>query len=190
MIRLQKDTYGRGFNLESDITVVEQANKTTLTLSETETQKEWLIHFMNISSMSQIAGVNCGVSTKYWTSNEPTKSFREWSLCVKRADQKKLFCFRWAWASIVTSSIQHVMMTPSNGNIFRITGHLCREFTGHRWIPPQRPVTRSFGVFFGLHLNKRLSKQKWGWWFETPSRPLWRYCNAKRRSSSRNIPGR
>ena len=27
------------------------------------------------------------------------------------------------------------MMTPSNGNIFRITGLLCGEFTGHRWIP-------------------------------------------------------
>ena len=22
-----------------------------------------------------------------------------------------------------------------------------------------------------------LSKQSWGWWFETPSRPLWRHCN-------------
>ena len=30
---------------------------------------------------------------------------------------------------------------------------------------------------FFLRLNKRLSKQWWGWWFETPSRPLWRYCN-------------
>ena len=28
--------------------------------------------------------------------------------------------------------------------------------------------------FFGLRLNKRLSKQQWGWWFETPSRSLWR----------------
>ena len=27
------------------------------------------------------------------------------------------------------------MMTSSNGNIFRLTGHLCGEFTGHRWIP-------------------------------------------------------
>ena len=27
------------------------------------------------------------------------------------------------------------MMTSSNGNIFRVTGHLCEEFTGHRWIP-------------------------------------------------------
>ena len=41
----------------------------------------------------------------------------------------------------------------------------------------QRPVTRSFDVFFDLRLNKRLSKQSWGWWFETPSHPLWRHCN-------------
>ena len=26
--------------------------------------------------------------------------------------------------------------------------------------------------------NKRLVKQTWGWWFETPSCPLWRRCNA------------
>ena len=43
--------------------------------------------------------------------------------------------------------------------------------------PAQRPVTRSFGVFFDLRLNKRLSKQWWGWWFETPSCSLWRQCN-------------
>ena len=43
--------------------------------------------------------------------------------------------------------------------------------------PAQRPVTRSFNIFFDLRLNKRLSKQWWGWWFETPSRPLWRHCN-------------
>ena len=27
------------------------------------------------------------------------------------------------------------MMTSSKGNIFRVTGPLCGEFTGHRWIP-------------------------------------------------------
>ena len=42
----------------------------------------------------------------------------------------------------------------------------------------QRPVTRSSGVFFDLRLNKRLSKQSQGWWFETLSRPFWRHCNA------------
>ena len=52
---------------------------------------------------------------------------------------------------------------------FRVTGPLCGEFTGPGEFPAQRPVTRSFDVFFDLRLNKRLSKQPWGWWFETPS---------------------
>ena len=43
--------------------------------------------------------------------------------------------------------------------------------------PSQRLVTRSFDVFFDLRLNKRLSKQSWGWWFETSSRSSWRHCN-------------
>ena len=43
--------------------------------------------------------------------------------------------------------------------------------------PAQRPVTRIFDVFFDLRPNKRLNKQSWGWWFETPSRPLWPHCN-------------
>ena len=43
--------------------------------------------------------------------------------------------------------------------------------------PSQRPVTQSFDVFFDQHLNKRLSKQWWGWWFETPLHPSWRHCN-------------
>ena len=46
--------------------------------------------------------------------------------------------------------------------------------------PTQRPVTRSFDVFFDLRPNKRLSKQSWGWWFETPSHSLWRHRNAKK----------
>ena len=71
------------------------------------------------------------------------------------------------------------MTTSSNGNIFCVTGNLCGEFTGPRWIPRTKAsdVTRCFGVFLDLHPNKRLSKQWWGWWFETPSRPLWRDCN-------------
>ena len=30
--------------------------------------------------------------------------------------------------------------------------------------PAQRPVMRSFDVFFELRLNKPLNKQSWGWW--------------------------
>ena len=69
------------------------------------------------------------------------------------------------------------MVTSSNGNIFRVTGHLCGNSPVAVEFPAQRPVTRSFDVLFDLRLNKRLSKQSWGWWFETPSRPLWRHCN-------------
>ena len=53
------------------------------------------------------------------------------------------------------------------GGIHRVTG----EF------PAQKPVTQSFDIFFDLRLKERLSKQSWGWWLETPSRPLWRHCN-------------
>ena len=71
----------------------------------------------------------------------------------------------------------NVMMTSSNGNIFRVTGPLCGEFTGPGEFPTQRPVTRSFDVFFDLRLNKRSSKQPRGWWFETQSWSLWRHYN-------------
>ena len=48
----------------------------------------------------------------------------------------------------------------------------------------QRPVTRSFDIFFDLRLNIRLSKHWWGWWFETPSRLLWRHRNVTPRKIS------
>ena len=43
--------------------------------------------------------------------------------------------------------------------------------------PAQRPVTRSFDVFFDVRLIKRLSKHSRGWWFETLWHPLWRHRN-------------
>ena len=60
--------------------------------------------------------------------------------------------------------------TSSNGNIFRVTGLSPGNSPVTGEFPSQRPVTRSFDVFFDLTLNKQLSKQSWGWWFETPSR--------------------
>ena len=61
--------------------------------------------------------------------------------------------------TVLTLMSYMFMMTSSNGNIFRVTGLLCGEFTGPGEFPTQRPVTRSFDVFFDLRLNKRLSKQ-------------------------------
>ena len=67
-----------------------------------------------------------------------------------------------------------------NGNIFHVTG-LLSFWAGNSpitsEIPAQRPVAWSFDVFFDLRQNKRLSKKSWGWWFETPSRSLWRHCD-------------
>ena len=52
-------------------------------------------------------------------------------------------------------------MTSSNGNIVRVTGPLCWEFIGYRWIPLTKPMTRCYDVFFDLRLNKRLSKHRY-----------------------------
>ena len=84
--------------------------------------------------------------------------------------------------------LKAISMTSPNGNIFRVTGHLCGEFTGHRWIPR----TKASAVFFDLRLNEWLRKQSWGWWCETQSRPLWRHSNGRQSLPVRllySIPG-
>ena len=81
------------------------------------------------------------------------------------------------YLGLCVKPIQYIMMTSSNGNILRVTGHLYGEFTGRGEFPTHGPVTRSFNVFFDLRLNKWLSKQSWGWWFEMLARPLWRHRN-------------
>ena len=67
------------------------------------------------------------------------------------------------------------MMTSSNGNISRVAGLVCWEFNGHPWMPCAKASDAGIDVFFDLRVNKRLRKQSWGWWFERPSRPLWRH---------------
>ena len=71
-------------------------------------------------------------------------------------------------------------MTSSNGNIFRVTGPLCGEFTGHRWIPltGQWRGALMFSLIYAW-ING-WSKQSLGWWLETPSRSLWGHCNVRR----------
>ena len=62
---------------------------------------------------------------------------------------------------------------------FSVLLALCAEnwmVTGE--FPSSRQVPRSFGVFFDVRLNKRLSKQSRRRWFGTQSRSLWRHCIA------------
>ena len=78
---------------------------------------------------------------------------------------------------LMSKAQMYLIMTSSNVNIFRVLA-LCAgnsPVTGE--FPTQKPVTRSFDVFFDLRLNKRLSKHSRGWWFKTPSCPIRRHCN-------------
>ena len=75
--------------------------------------------------------------------------------------------------------LNHCIMTSSNGNIFRVTGPLCGEFADLRWIPRTKASDAELWWFFDLRLNKRFSKQSWGWWFESLSIPFWSHCNGQ-----------
>ena len=93
---------------------------------------------------------------------------------------KTLFC---CWISYNTLSyIKRLSWTPWWCHQMETFSALLAIYAGNSVVtgefPAQRPVTRSIDVFFDLRLNKRLSKQSWGWWFKMPSRPLWRHCNA------------
>ena len=84
------------------------------------------------------------------------------------------------WVSIISSSSRNRRMTwwRHKMETFSALLVIC---AGNSPVPgefpAQRPVTRSFDVFFDLRLNKRLSKQSQGWWFETLSCSLWRHRN-------------
>ena len=74
------------------------------------------------------------------------------------------------WHSTLISWLRHQMETIS-----RLLAICAGNSPVNGEFPAQRPVTRSLDVFFDLRPNKRLSKQSSGWWFVTPSRPLWRH---------------
>ena len=97
------------------------------------------------------------------------------TIFLGRSATRKLLCY--CWVRLLTAMTPCVMMTSSNGIIFRVTGPFQGNSPVTGEFPSQRPVTWSFDVFFALRLNKRLSKQFRRRWFETPSRPLWRHCN-------------
>ena len=124
-----------------------------------------IIHWQTKCSSSSI--------TVHWEQSRASMDF--WGDRVSHA--RFLACVSWRAGAKVQRDVCVLWSGKDrgSGNIFRVTGHLCREFTGE--FPAQRPVTRSFDVFFDLRLNKRLSKPSRGWWSETPSWSLWRQRN-------------
>ena len=74
------------------------------------------------------------------------------------------------------------MMTSSNPHYWPFLRGIHRSpvnsLTKGQW-------RRAFMFSLICALTKRLSKQSWGWWFETPLPSLWRHCNANYRIVSR-----
>ena len=69
-----------------------------------------------------------------------------------------------------------LMMTPLNGTLSALLALYEGNSPVAGEFPSQRPVTRSFDVFFDLRFNKRLSKPSRRRWFVTPSSSLWHHC--------------
>ena len=140
----------------------------TLAYTVSETGPRW--------STSQIAKTPGSTSIRY---RSDTNVSDRYLMALTSPRGCVLFGFLYGTMTLLTTSSGDYMMTSSNGNIFRVTDPLCGEFTGPGEFPAQRPVTRSFDVFFDLRLNQRLSKQPWDWWFETPVWSLWPHRNDK-----------
>ena len=67
-----------------------------------------------------------------------------------------------------------LIMTSSNGSIFRITGPLWGEFTVYQWIPLTKARDAELWCFFDLRLKNWLSRS-----FETPWRSFWCHCHKR-----------
>ena len=69
------------------------------------------------------------------------------------------------------------LMTSSNDNISALLAPSAGNSPVTCEFSSQKPMTRSFDVFFDLGLNKRLNKHFRRWWFETPPCSLLSHCN-------------
>ena len=114
------------------------------------------------------------------------------SLCSRSADDVKIDCtllivnwqlwhghmkktFNWLDIDFIGGPIRgrspkngQNMMTSSKGNSFHVTGHLCGEFTGHRWIPLTKPGDAELWYFLWCEAEQMVEQSRRRW-FETPS---------------------
>ena len=120
---------------------------------------------------------NIHLSMRHWLGHFERQIVSKWCSAPVTI---RLKVYSW-WVDVESKPFFHlwrwVMMTSSNGSIFRVTGPLWGEFTGHRWIPLTKASDAELYVFFHLCLNKQFSKQPKRWRFETPPRSLWRSIN-------------
>ena len=109
--------------------------------------------------------------------------FRGWQILMFKLQQAYSLqkVSKWIWVPCMAANFawwrHHIESFSALLALFALNSTVTGEF------PAQRPVTRSFDVFFDLRPNTRLSKQWGGWWFETPPRLLWRHCNGSQNCS-------
>ena len=118
---------------------------------------------------------SCG-KTSYRLVNRGPEVCSNEDVCWELTGSSEVNMMNWrqfiTWTSDDQSWWRHQMET-----FFSLLALCAGNFPVTGKFPAQRPVTRSFDAFFDLRLNKRLGKQSWGRWFETPSFPLRRHCN-------------
>ena len=105
--------------------------------------------------------------------HKPCRTFHPWCLCIKT---RCLF----TTVMIAITDIMLLRTGPFHDDVIKWR-HFPRYWPFMRGIhrspenSPHNGQWRGALVLSDLRLNKRFSKQLWGWWFETASRPLWRH---------------
>ena len=87
----------------------------------------------------------------------------------------KLFLFN--HSKLERYAVENIMMTSSNGNIFRVTGPLWGETIGHLWIPSQRPERGALIFSLTFAWTNGWANVPMRRWFETPLRLARLHCN-------------
>ena len=101
----------------------------------------FICHFYNIGGHSEVLAV---------TSSLTSSRSKKFTLCTTTICFLYLY-WNWGCADYFDCSHFHILvqliMTSSNGNIFRVTGLLCGEFTGHRWIRRPKAIDADLWSF-------------------------------------------
>ena len=98
---------------------------------------------------------------------------------------------RYIWNGIVASQVRRIIYCNRASNTFDWHRQLLIK-ENHDDVIKRKHFPRYWPFVRGIHRSRwfprtkasdaevwsaRLSKHSWGWWFEAPSRSLWRHCN-------------
>ena len=119
-----------------------------------------------------------------WMRALPSQFILIWRESLRAIHQAQIYRYNTATESYIAFIMWNICVHVPLDDIIEWT-HFPRYWTFVRGIhrsPMNSPHKGQWcrALMFSLiclRLNKRLSKQSWGWWFETLSRPLWRYWN-------------